>query len=107
MGRAMDLILTSRRIDAEEAFRLGLLDRLVPPEDLISTARDIAARICELPPGAVRITKRSVRRAMDSDFSGSTHYETIGGRYTAQTPGDAAESRLAFQEKRKPAFTGR
>jgi len=107
MGRAMDLILTSRRIDAQEAYRMGLLDRLVAPGDLIPTASAIAERICELPPGAVRITKRSVRRAMDTDFAGSTGYETAGGRFTAQSPKDALESRLAFQEKRKPVFVGR
>lgn len=107
MGRAMDLILTSRRVDAQEAYRMGLLDRLVPPDDLLPTARDIAARMCELPPAAVRITKRSVRRAMDTDFAASTEYETQGGRFTAQTPKDGAESRLSFQEKRKPTYIGR
>jgi len=107
MGRAMDLILTSRRIDAEEAHQLGLLDRLVPHDDLMPTAREIARRICELPPAAVRMTKRSVRRGMDSDFSAATAFETYSGRFTAQTPKDGAESRLAFQEKRKPVFIGR
>ena len=107
MGRAMDLMLTSRRVDAKEAYRIGLLDRLVPPEDLISTARDMAIRMCELPPAAVRITKRSIRRAMDADFAGSTEYETQGSRFTSQTPKDGAESRLSFKEKRKPRYTGR
>ena len=107
MGRAMDLILTSRRVDAQEAYRMGLLDRLVAPKDLLSAARDIAARMCELPPAAVRITKRSVRRAMDADFGASTEYETQGGRFTAQTPKDGVESRLSFREKRKPVYTGR
>lgn len=107
MGRAMDLILTSRRIDADEAYRLGLLDRLVAPDELMPTARDIAARICELPPAAVRITRRSVRRAMDTDFAASTEYETQGGRFTSQTPKDAEESRVSFYEKRKPKYTGR
>jgi 2-(1,2-epoxy-1,2-dihydrophenyl)acetyl-CoA isomerase len=107
MGRAMDLILTSRRVDAQEAYRLGLLDRLVSPDNLIATARAIAERICELPPGAVRITKRSVRRALDSDFAASTEYESQASRFTGQTPKDGAESRIAFQEKRKPVYTGR
>lgn len=107
MGRAMDLLLTSRRIDAQEAYRLGLLDRLVSHDELMPTARAIAERICELPPGAVRLTKRSVRRAMETGIAEAMAYETYAGRITAQTPKDAAESQLAFQEKRKPNFTGR
>jgi len=107
MGRAMDLILTSRRVDAEEAYRLGLLDRLVAPDDLMPTAREIAARICELPPAAVRVTRRAIRRGVDSSFDAATEYETHASRFTSQTPKDGAESRLAFREKRKPKFTGR
>ncbi len=107
MGRAMDLLLTSRRIDAQEAYRLGLLDRLVAPDELMPTALDVAKRICELPPGAVRITKRSVRRAMETGIEEAMAYETRAGRLVAQTPKDFEESRLAFQEKRKARFTGR
>jgi len=107
MGRAMDLLLTSRRIDAQEAYRIGLLERLVAPDSLMSEVRGIAERICEIPPGAVRVTKRTVRKSMDSDFSGATGFETLGGRLTAQTPKDAAESRASFVEKRKPDYSGR
>jgi enoyl-CoA hydratase/carnithine racemase len=107
MGRAMDLMLTSRRIDAAEAYRLGILDRLVPPEELLPTAWEIAAQICGLPPAAVRVTKRAVRRGADSSYSAATEYETHGSRFTTQTPQDGEESRLAFFEKRKPKFIGR
>lgn len=106
-GRALDLLLTSRRIDAEEAYRLGLLDRLVAPDELMPTAREIAARICELPPGAVRATKRTVHKALEAGFAASTGFETLAGRLTAQTPKDAEESQASFLEKRKPVYTGR
>ena len=105
-GRALDLLLTSRRIDADEAYRLGLLDRLVAPDDLMPTAREIGARICELPPGAVRATKRTVQKALEAGFAASTGFETLGGRLTAQTPKDVEESQLSFLEKRKPVYTG-
>jgi 2-(1,2-epoxy-1,2-dihydrophenyl)acetyl-CoA isomerase len=107
MGRAMDLLLTSRRIDAEEAYRIGLLDRLVAPDMLLPETNKIAERICEIPPGAVRVTKRTVRKSMDADFAQATVFETLGGKLTRQVPKDAAESRAAFIEKRKPKFTGR
>jgi len=107
MGKAMDLLLTSRRIDAQEAYRIGLLERLVAPDMLLPEAFKIAERICEIPPGAVRITKRTVRKSMDADFSQATVFETLGGKLTRQTPKDAAESRAAFIEKRKPKFSGR
>lgn len=106
-GRALDLFLTSRRIDAQEAYRMGVLDRLVAPDDLMPTAREIAARICELPPGAVRVTKRTVQKALESGFEASTAFETLGGRLVAQTPKDREESQASFLEKRKPIYTGR
>jgi 2-(1,2-epoxy-1,2-dihydrophenyl)acetyl-CoA isomerase len=107
MGRAMDLSLTSRRMEADEAYRIGLLDRLVPQDDLISTSRDIANRICELPPSAVRITKRSIRRAMETGFAAATEYEVHGGSLTRRAQQDTEESRAAFREKRKPHYVGR
>lgn len=107
MGRAMDLALTSRRMEAEEAYRIGLLDRLVSQDELIPTAREIAKRICELPPGAVRITKRSIRRAMEKGFNAATEYETHGGILTRRALKDSEESVLSFKEKRKPLYIGR
>jgi 2-(1,2-epoxy-1,2-dihydrophenyl)acetyl-CoA isomerase len=107
MGRAMDLMLTSRMVGAEEAYRLGLLDRLVKPDDLLSTAREIAKQMTEIPPAASRITKRTIRRAMDDDFNSSSSYEVYSGKLTAMTPKDGEEARLSFDEKRKPKFIGR
>jgi enoyl-CoA hydratase/carnithine racemase len=90
LGRAMDLSLSSRRIDADEAYRIGLLDRLVEPDDLVPTARAMAERICELPPAAVRVTKRAIRAGLEASFA---H--------------DAEESRKSFIERRKPRYEGR
>ena len=107
MGRAMDLMLTSRMVGAEEAYRMGLLDRLVKPDDLLSTAREIAKQMTEIPPAASRITKRTIRRAMDDDFNSSSSYEVYSGKLTAMTPKDGEEARLSFDKKRKPKFIGR
>lgn len=107
MGRAMDLSLTSRRMAADEAYRMGLLDRLVKPDRLMATAKEIAERISQLPPSAVRITKRSIRQAMENGFMAANEYETRAGIFTRRAQKDAEESRLSFQEKRKPNYVGR
>ena len=106
-SRAFDLVMTSRRVDAEEAYRIGLLDRLVPADELMSTARELAEQICSLPPSAVRVSKRAIRRALESDFAEATHYETQAGGLARRARHDGEESRKAFAEKRKPKYLGR
>jgi 2-(1,2-epoxy-1,2-dihydrophenyl)acetyl-CoA isomerase len=107
VSRALDLSLTSRRVDAEEAYRIGLLDRLVPADQLMPTARAVAEEICRLPPAAVRITKRAIQRGMEGGFADATHYETQGSGLTRRASHDMEEAARAFAEKRKPTFLGR
>jgi enoyl-CoA hydratase/carnithine racemase len=63
-GRAADLVLTGRRIDAAEAARLGIVDRLVPPGQAHATARELATTIAASPPAAVRAAKRAMRTGL-------------------------------------------
>jgi 2-(1,2-epoxy-1,2-dihydrophenyl)acetyl-CoA isomerase len=107
MGRAMDLSLTSRRMDADEAYRIGLLDRLVPAEQLLPVAKEIAEGISQLPPGAVRITKRSIRSSMEKGFMAANEYEAKAGAYTRRALKDTEESLAAFHEKRNPIYQGK
>jgi len=107
VGRALDLSLTSRRVEAEEAYRIGLLDRLVAADQLMPTARAIAERICELPPSAVRMTKRAVLRGLETGFKEAAYYETRASALTRRATHDVEESRRAFAEKRKPKYLGR
>ncbi len=107
VGRALDLSLTSRRVEADEAYRIGLLDRLVPADQLLPTARGIAEQICRLPPGAVRTTKRAVRRALETGFADAAHYETQAGGLARRASHDSEEARRAFAEKRQPTYLGR
>lgn len=106
-SRALDLSLTSRRVDAEEAYRIGLLDAIVPAEKLMDEARAYAARICALPPSAARASKRAIRRAMETSFVEATRYESRLGALTRRARHDSEESTRAFVEKRAPKYTGR
>ncbi|GAB4336467.1 MAG: enoyl-CoA hydratase-related protein [Dehalococcoidia bacterium] len=107
LGRAMDLSLTSRRVDGEEAYRIGILDRLVPEDQLMDEALAIARRICELPPAAVRVTKRAIRAGLEATFAEATANETRYGGLARRATHDAQESIAAFREKRKPNYLGR
>ena len=107
VSRALDLSLTSRRVDAEEAARIGLLDRIVPAERLLDEARAVADQICALPPSAVRVSKRAIRRGLETSFEDATRYESQLGTLTQRARADSKEARDAFIEKRRPRYTGR
>lgn len=105
-GRAADLIFTSRNVDGDEAYRLGLLDRLVEPAAIMDCAREVAGQMAALPPMAIRSGKRVLQYNMDSDFHRALRNETAGLAYARKSPNDQKEQRAAFVEKRKPNFTG-
>lgn len=106
-SRAADLIFTSRGLDAEEAYRLGLLDRFVPSDDdVVPTALALAADIAQWPPLAMRSAKRVLQHNLDVDLTDGLRYEMFGLSFARKATNDAAESFRAFVEKRKPNFTG-
>jgi len=103
--RAMELLLIGDRISAQEALQYGLINQVVPKEDLMPTALKMAERICENGPVALRLIKeialksRGIPREM-----GFLMEMEIGGKAFATE--DAKEGPLAFFEKRKPKFRG-
>jgi 2-(1,2-epoxy-1,2-dihydrophenyl)acetyl-CoA isomerase len=107
LSRAMDICLTSRRIEADEAFRIGLLDRLVAVDELMVAANELADRICHLPPAAVRVSKRAIRAGLEASFAEATANETKYGGIARRAKADAEESMKSFIERRAPHYRGR
>ncbi len=105
-SRAADLIYTSRPVDAEEAYRLGLLDRLVAHDALLDTALEMAAAMSQWPPLALRSSKRVLQHNLEVGLEDALRYEMTGLSYARKAKNDAAESMAAFREKRKPDYTG-
>jgi 2-(1,2-epoxy-1,2-dihydrophenyl)acetyl-CoA isomerase len=105
-GNALDLILTSRTVGADEALRMGLLQRLVAHDDLVAQAQENAAQIAAFPPLAVMMSKRSVQHSLDTHFADQLRFETRAIDLARRAANDAKESALAFREKRPGRFTG-
>ena len=106
MGKACELILTSKMIDAKEAQEIGLVNQVVPASELVKTTYEMASSIAKLPPLAVQVNKRGLRQAMNTDLLSQLQYETLATAYLSDTE-DRKEAIKAFLEKREPIFTGR
>jgi enoyl-CoA hydratase len=105
-ARAMELVLTGRQIRADEAARLGLVTKVVPAEETLAAALDLAAEIAALPAGAARAAKAAVRAAAELPLAGGILHERLLFRERFGTP-DQVEGMRAFLEKRHPRWEGR
>src|SRR5438552_3849924 len=105
-GKAMELILTGDMITAEEAERLGLVNRAVSPEDLETRTMDIANRIAEMSPVALRMAKQAVKNASRTDLRAGLEAE-LDLFALCFASEDKEEGVRAFMEKRKPEFKGK
>lgn len=105
-GRALELLLTGDQIDAAEALRIGLVNRVVPQAELMATAEKIAAAICANAPLAARNIIEAVQRGLSMSLDQGLLYEAglFGLCFTTE---DSKEGTKAFVEKRKPAFVGK
>jgi 2-(1,2-epoxy-1,2-dihydrophenyl)acetyl-CoA isomerase len=106
-ARAADLVFTSRDVDAAEACRLGLLDRMAEDGDVVTAAVDLAGQIARLPPLAIRSAKRVLQHNTDAGLAEALRYETAGLAFARRAPEDVREARASFRERRPPNFTGR
>ena len=105
-SRAADIIYTSRAVEADEAHRIGLLDRLVEHDKLLDAALEVAAQMAQWPPLALRSSKRVLQHNLEVPLEDALRYEMTGLSYARKAKNDAKESLAAFREKRKPAYTG-
>jgi len=104
--RAKELIFTGDIIGAEEAFRLGLVNRVVPVDQLMPTAKEMAKKIAAKSAAALKLAKTAINRGMQTNLESGLNYEYE--LYSlALTLEDKAEGVRAFLEKRAPKFIGR
>jgi enoyl-CoA hydratase len=101
---AMELLLTGDPIDARRAYEIGLVNRVVPADELMPTALKLAARICKNGPLAVRTSKQIAVRSLGLE-PGFVLEKALAAKVFASE--DAVEGPRAFAEKRKPRFKGR
>ena len=105
-GRALELLLTGEMIDAHEAFRIGLVNRVVPAADLLATARALLSTILAHGPLAVAQCIEAVDRGLDMGLDDAIALEASYFGLLSATQ-DKAEGMRAFMEKRPAKFTGR
>jgi enoyl-CoA hydratase len=105
-GRAKELLYTADMINAEEAYRIGLVNKIVPADELLSTAKELAEKIMARAQVAVQLCKAAVNTGMDIDLESGIAYEAeVFGLCFASA--DQKEGMSAFVGKRKPNFTGK
>jgi enoyl-CoA hydratase/carnithine racemase len=104
--RTMELVLTGRRISAEEAFALGFVNRVAPKGKWLDETLDLAAVIARRPPLAVKLAKQAVLAAEEMPLSGGLDHERRLYEL-AMASEDRIEGMRAFLEKRKPEYRGR
>jgi enoyl-CoA hydratase/carnithine racemase len=103
---AMELLLTGERFDAETALRFGLVSRVVPADRLMATANEIAEKILECGPLAVRSVKQAAMQGLSMTLEEGLKLESQLVGFVFRTE-DAREGPTAFAEKRKPQYKGR
>jgi len=105
-GRAMELILTGTPIGADDALRIGLVNRVVPAAELMASARALAQQLARSAPMAMRYIINAVNKGLEMPFAEASQYEATLFGLVASTD-DMREGTAAFLQKRKPEFKGR
>lgn len=105
LGRATELMMSGRFVDAPEAERIGLVTRVVPAAELDAAVDELARRLAGGPPLALAFTKRAIQRSLDSPMGTEFDYEVFAQVQCLQSE-DHREALAAFREKRQARFQG-
>jgi enoyl-CoA hydratase/carnithine racemase len=105
-GRALELLLSGDQVTAQEAHRLGLVNRVVPAADLMAEAKKLAVSLASKAPVAVRYILEAVHKGLEMPFAQAQIFDATLFGLVASTD-DMREGTAAFLEKRKPAFKGK
>lgn len=108
LGNALMMLFTGDWIDAQEAYRIGLVQKVVPRDQLLDEAVQIAEKICENGPGAIRTVKEATYRCLQVPLREALVQNRLFDIRNRQTSAeDIEEGAKAFAEKRKPVYRGR
>ena len=105
LAKALEMSFTGDAVNADEALQIGLVNRVVPAEDLEAATRDFALRLGKGPTKAIGLAKRTINRALSMDLEQLLDYEVFS-QETAGATADYKEGLAAFLEKRTPNYTG-
>jgi len=106
IAKACELVLQAKVIGAQEAREIGLVNQVVPHEELMPKTMEMARAMADLPPMALGYSKRNMYKGLDSDLAAAVHDEIMANRVCRDSR-DHGEGVAAFLEKRKPKYTGR
>ncbi|HZT95917.1 MAG TPA: enoyl-CoA hydratase-related protein [Chloroflexota bacterium] len=104
--KAMEMVLVGDRISAQEAKELGLVNAVVPPDQLLDLAIEMGKKIASKSPAAVKLAKRAINEGLEIDGRSAADLEAVYFGIAIGTE-DRKEGTSAFLEKREPRFTGR
>jgi len=105
-GKAKELIFTGRRVDAQEALQIGLVNSICSQDDLLDECKKMAAMICQAGPIAIEQAKYAINYGLETDLNTGLAIESNAYWVTIPTK-DRLEGLAAFREKRKPVYKGK
>ncbi len=106
LARAAEILYTGRQVSGEEAMSMGLVNKVVEPEELEHAVNDMVQTLANAAPVAVQLTRRELYRGLEGTFSNQLEMELYHQKFAGSTL-DAREGPRAFMEKRPPEFQGR